>query len=715
MSFPFILTGVVYMNMVFRIWFVCIICINSISATDYYISQTGNDSAADGSISSPFRTCAEAVKHAAPGDTYYLREGIYREVLKPTRSGTQSAPISFKAFPGEKVVISACDSSTVWEYFSENVFVADVPDSVTQIFIDDIPARQASFPNMSSNNPFKFSTFPISSMTVSEVISPALDQSTDSWKGGTIWAMLGHRWISQVAEITGSTAGNLTITGNTWEENSGEGIGYITGCMAALDTAGEWHFEDGKLYVQLAPSDHPSKHRIEIKKRKWVIDLSGRSYINITGISTTGGAVSMNKSSYCTLDSMNMSYLSHFVQITSGGSSWLRHDWTDINYDGVGVGMFGSSNTIKNSEIAWSAGDGVTMYGSKNRVENCVIHDCNYSGTDCNPVSAHGADHVITRSTVYNGGRGIIGFFHTQRVMITYNDCFNPGLLNWDVGIIYAFGTDALGAVVAYNWVHDNISEEGYKIGNGIYIDNFCSDITVHHNVIWNCSYSAFSYSRPAKNIFYYNNTAFNAPDVNLSYLYTGATDTSSGNRLYNNLCAFSFKEFPMLDQSHNLFYETLPLRDTAQYDFRLTDDAAGAIDSGMVIAGITDGFLGNGPDIGAYEHGGVFWKAGAGTIDTVPLKTVHFNSPPKYNATFIEYKQVCGVLTFDFRREFTGSILLVTLQGKVAYTLYRGKKTSGIVRCPLKSLRISNGVYLIRVITDQKDVLHSGLFKLML
>lgn len=700
------------MNVVFRKWLVSIFFAVSASATDYYISRTG-DAAGDGSLSSPYRSLAEAVKHAAPGDNFYLREGIYRETLKPGTSGTQSGAISFKAYPGENVTISACDSITTWKKFSENVYVTDITDSVTQVFIDNVPAWQASFPNNVSKNLFKVSTFPITSMTESEVLSTVLGQSTDTWKGGTIWAMLGHRWISQVATITGSTPGKLVIKGNTWKDNTGEGIGYITGCMAALDTAGEWHYEKGKLYIQLAPSDDPSKHVIEVKQRKWVIDLAGSSYINVSGISTTGGAVTMNNASNCTLDSLKMIYLSHFVQITSGGSSWLRHDWTNINYDGIGVGMFGSNNTIKNCEIAWSAGDGVTMYGSKNRIENCIIHDCNYSGTDCSPITAHGADHVITRSTVYNGGRGIIAFSYTQNAILTYNHCYNPGLLNWDVGIIYAYGTEAKGSEVAYNWVHDNVSTESYKIGNGIYIDNFCSDITVHHNVIWNCSYNAFNYSRPAKNIYFYNNTAFNAPDVTESYLYAGATDTSSGNRLYNNLCAFSYGKFPMLDQSHNLFYSSLPLRDAANYDFRLSEDAVGAIDSGMVIAGITDGFSGAGPDIGAYEHGGVFWKAGAGTIDTVPVHVVQLFGTANPGSSGIEYKKIPGMLVFNVTKSFTGSIQLVTLQGKVAGTLYKGNLKPGLLHCPFKSLHISNGVYFVKVVNDIDTVLCTGLVQL--
>jgi hypothetical protein len=51
-------------------------------------------------------------------------------------------------------------------------------------------------------------------------------------------------------------------------------------------------------------------------------------------------------------------------------------------------------------------------------------------------------------------------------------------------------------------------------------------------------------------------------------------------------------------------------LQDPDNFDFR---PKAGSplIDAGKVIPGITDGFVGKAPDIGAYEFGGPLWKPG--------------------------------------------------------------------------------------------------------
>ncbi|HHT25850.1 MAG TPA: PKD domain-containing protein [Firmicutes bacterium] len=67
----------------------------SVSAgTTYYVSPAGNN-AGDGSRSQPWATIAKAVSQAQPGDTVIFLPGEYEEILRPVRSGTIDAPITF--------------------------------------------------------------------------------------------------------------------------------------------------------------------------------------------------------------------------------------------------------------------------------------------------------------------------------------------------------------------------------------------------------------------------------------------------------------------------------------------------------------------------------------------------------------------------------------------------------------------------------------------
>src|SRR5690606_6448918 len=64
----------------------------------------GDDSAA-GTEQAPWKTLNHALRQLQPGDTLYLRGGIYYEKVSLTRSGTEDAPITIGSYPGELAII----------------------------------------------------------------------------------------------------------------------------------------------------------------------------------------------------------------------------------------------------------------------------------------------------------------------------------------------------------------------------------------------------------------------------------------------------------------------------------------------------------------------------------------------------------------------------------------------------------------------------------
>ena len=69
-----------------------------------FVSLSGSDTTGSGTIARPYRTLDKAAAAARPGDTVYVRAGSYGKTTI-TRSGTSTARITFKPYPGEKVVI----------------------------------------------------------------------------------------------------------------------------------------------------------------------------------------------------------------------------------------------------------------------------------------------------------------------------------------------------------------------------------------------------------------------------------------------------------------------------------------------------------------------------------------------------------------------------------------------------------------------------------
>lgn len=77
------------------------------SGTIYYVAASGNDSWL-GTESQPFKTFDHALKALKPGDTLYIRGGVYTEelVLPSSVSGSKGSYITISSAPGETATIS---------------------------------------------------------------------------------------------------------------------------------------------------------------------------------------------------------------------------------------------------------------------------------------------------------------------------------------------------------------------------------------------------------------------------------------------------------------------------------------------------------------------------------------------------------------------------------------------------------------------------------
>jgi hypothetical protein len=80
-----------------------------VAASTYYVAPTGLDQA-PGTQAAPWQTLRQALTLLSPGDTLYVRGGLYVENLGGDtpiriRPGTSQAPVRVLAFPGERPVL----------------------------------------------------------------------------------------------------------------------------------------------------------------------------------------------------------------------------------------------------------------------------------------------------------------------------------------------------------------------------------------------------------------------------------------------------------------------------------------------------------------------------------------------------------------------------------------------------------------------------------
>ncbi|MDP4145866.1 MAG: right-handed parallel beta-helix repeat-containing protein [Bacillota bacterium] len=83
----------------------------NISNAVYYVSSKDGSDDNDGSEKSPWKTIQKAADNTAPGDTVYVRGGIYNEKVSINNSGTKNAYITFKNYDGETPIINGNNQS----------------------------------------------------------------------------------------------------------------------------------------------------------------------------------------------------------------------------------------------------------------------------------------------------------------------------------------------------------------------------------------------------------------------------------------------------------------------------------------------------------------------------------------------------------------------------------------------------------------------------
>jgi hypothetical protein len=169
----------------------------------YYVSNQGDD-AWSGRLAEPnhdrtdgpWKTLAKACVTVQPGDTCRLREGVYREVLKPQNSGTKDALIVFEAQTGENVLLSGADPVGNWEAAGDGLFRAslawDLQDE-KQVFVGDSMLTEARWPN-TQGRLLAPTRAKVASQSPNTIVDPNLPGDDDFWKGAVVWCAGGHRW-----------------------------------------------------------------------------------------------------------------------------------------------------------------------------------------------------------------------------------------------------------------------------------------------------------------------------------------------------------------------------------------------------------------------------------------------------------------------------------------------------------------------------------------
>jgi hypothetical protein len=609
--------------------------LNRVHAIEYTVSQKQGDDTNPGTSQSPFASISRCAQAAEAGDTCWVKTGIYRETVIPAHSGTVNAPISFKVFPGEHVLISGADVIDGFSVLGNGRFRANIGWDLglgnNQVFADGKMLWEARFPNANSD---------VMSALSGRVANP--EGAAENWvidtngipsglDGAKITILPGPEWVAETGTVTDSGSGKLRfnvpygqLKDPFYALRNGNPYA-VWGHPALLDDAGEFYHNGNTLDVLLDPASHV----IEAKHRDYAFILNHRSYINIEGFHvfaatlTTGepypGAQILSTypnaatASNIHINDVHFRYVSHFSYISpgtaeSGPGVFLA--WNKGVTDS-GVMLFGSNHSLSNSTIEYSAGNGITLAGSGHVVENTRVKNVDYSVTDGAALQAGFYDidssaHEIRHNSFSRSARSILTHRNAKNIRIIFNDLSDAGQVAADLGITYTYQTDGENTEIARNNIHGN-NREGDFIG--IYLDNGSSGYTIHHNTVWNVG-KALQLNIPSTFNTIVNNTLVGSSkalgswvpetlgDVNIEATSLSNNILVGGRSVYGKVDSLDFDEVINYD---TLDVNELQFVDALNGDFRLLAESP-AVDAGQIVEGISTQYDGAAPDLGAIE-----------------------------------------------------------------------------------------------------------------
>lgn len=200
-----------------------------------------------GTTKKPLKSISRAVELAVPGSTVLVHEGIYRELVAPVRGGKENKPITYKAVPGEEVVISAADIwNPTWIHVKENVYKAKVEEKMFR-------------GNKDGYNPFE----------------TKMDLRTRS-KDHTVTGIPCYEDGYKID----LTLGQVIVNGDLIME-----VSSLSPSVYNYENTWKYSSVDKCIYIHLADGVKPEKQKIEISTRRqcFAPERRGLGYIIVQG------------------------------------------------------------------------------------------------------------------------------------------------------------------------------------------------------------------------------------------------------------------------------------------------------------------------------------------------------------------------------------------------------------------------------------------------
>ena len=476
------------------------------SATDYYVSASGNDSANGLSSSTPWKTLSKVnaeFERLLPGDRILFNRGdTFYGTLIISKSGSSAGSITIGAYgSGSNPVLSAFTVISGWTdegngIYSKSISVESAPNVVT---VDGVIVPMGRYPDKE--------WLSIDSYSGTSSITDAALPSSPDWDGGEVVIRKNH-WVIDRNPIT-SHSGTTIYYNSASGYSPIKGFGYfIQNHLRTLTTPGEWYYNGGKFYMYFG-SAGPSGKVVRVSCLDQNVNIKLKDHITLSNLTLEGAnksSVFISSSSYLTIQNCNISYAGNRAIDGGVNSGKTSQGFKLIN---------NNINDILNTAIIL-AGEFQNSLISGNNISNIsMIPGMAGSGDGQSiAISLYGSGHTVEYNRLTNLGFNAIDFSGNY-IKIRYNFINNWALVKDDSGGIYTSaqgsnywaGTEIVGNIILNGLGAPNgvvVTDERVQ---GIYCDHHNRDILIKGNTVYNCGMGI--YIKNAHDIKIHDNVLF--------------------------------------------------------------------------------------------------------------------------------------------------------------------------------------------------------------
>ena len=706
-----------------RILFLILVVPLFVNAKTIFVATNGNDTN-DGSRSNPFATFDKAVSIMTAGDVCIVRGGTYEQTLTVRKSGRVGQYLTFKAAPGEQVIITATKKVSEWSLHQGSIYKTNVTMDQglsNQVYYNQELMQIARWPNDQDGDRFTVDAKPVTKQGSRSHIQTSGIPSIN-WDGAYVWYLGGHTgasWIRRASRITENRIEFPSLIEKwpynphnpmVFRTNGKYGRYYLFGKLEILDNGREWFYDENQkvLYFQTPDGSKPADGSVEVPVRNRCVLVEGQ-YVKIEGFEIFGGNVFMRGANGILLNN----------KIVHGRERLDEIPNDDAQINDASVEVAGRNTIIKGNEILHGSVNGIYLYNWRGNGANDAIIEGNTikyfdaAGIHATPIRCTASGVKIVKNEISHTGRDGM-FVVGDNCEIAYNDISFAQLINDDSGVFYTVGNqNDRNIEIHHNWIHDSFGPDyGNKKAAGIYLDNDSKGFLVHHNVVWNISWTGVQVNWAIWNNKIYHNTIWNASSAFDSWI-NGREQKN--NRFWNNYSNTPIAE-KMINNSaydlrNNVINRNNPFEDLAKRNFMPKANSS-LVDGGRRISDFDKTFMGSNPDVGAYERGGTLWTAGINAIVDTGEPTLSTDTFVSLDTNTIAIAPNPANTTFsvhvpDALQQNITDILMYSIQGKlVKQFAYRGTKNTYDIS------GLASGTYVIQV-TGVKDMFTTKLVKL--